>query len=98
VKKKGMENWEALMPELFQVHGGSVDLETVTADAPEAVRYLVRAHCDGPFELYAEGHGVAIKERGKELAAQQVEVAAKCMEILTEHQEDVAAWLWSLIR
>ena len=57
-----------------------------------------RPHVNGPFELIAEGYGVAIKARDKEQAAWQPEMAVKCLDILNYHQEEVAEWLWSLIR
>jgi hypothetical protein len=100
IKKRppGLADWEELFPELALLYGGITDLEAATAKAPEYVRYLVKAHTRGPFELYTEDLGVAIRERDNKLAAQDLEMADKCMDILHDHQDEVADWLWSLIR
>jgi hypothetical protein len=94
----GLVDWEEAFPALARVHGGKIDLEAVTQDAPTSVRYLVHAHCHGPMELYVSGLNVGIRERDKQEAAKYRDMVDKCVGIVLDNQEEVATWLWSLIR
>jgi hypothetical protein len=55
----------------------------------------VEAH---PLALVWDGQRVDLRETDKARAAECFAVVRRCVEIVTEHQEEVCQWLASLLR
>ncbi|MCB2187669.1 MAG: hypothetical protein KQJ78_14705 [Deltaproteobacteria bacterium] len=94
----GLADWEQAFPALFAVHGGPVTLAAALGDAPAPVRELVDLVEAHPLELFRTGEGaVSIREADKEAAARVLPVVERAIDLVTGHQEEVRAWLGSLI-
>ncbi len=94
----GLKDWEALFPELFELHGGRVDLVNVIQDAPGPVKELVEICEAHPWELYWTGDGVAIRETDKDKAAAYPAQMQRCVELIMDHQEEQVIWLANLLK
>lgn len=94
----GLEDWEALYPELFARHGGPLTVASVSADAPAPVRELLTLLEAHPLELAWDGRLVVVRETDKAQAAGCLGVVRRCVQLVEEHQEDLARWLAPLLR
>lgn len=94
----GLEDWEALHPALFALHGAPIGLAVAMAEAPAEVRELVALVEAHPLALIWDGQRVGLRETDKARAAECFEVVRRCVEIVTDHQEEACQWLASLLR
>jgi hypothetical protein len=94
-EKKGLADWEAMFPRLFELHGKPITMSAALAHAPDVVRELVALIEEHPLELYRYQDAVVMKET--DAAAKAPEAVNRAMDILEAHQDLAKEWLWQMI-